>query len=331
MNIAAEKNNEGAPAPRNLRQRLAQFAHDGSKDHRWFVMNVFSRFYTIRRLVRLLSKNADLRAGPQRAGLFPSLDVDETVATLDRDGVCTGLQLPQNIVDRFVEYASTNVMRGDGQNLWGFTLDEKDRAEQEVGRRFGFANFLHLDEELPLIAEVGSDPKLQQIAAEYFGTTPMHVISRLWWNFAVPDETSQPGEVRRIASYFHHDKDGYAGLRLFFYLTDVDASAGPHVVVPGSHRKKSVRQILSIAKRSDDAIAGFYGSDALTAITGRAGSGFLEDPFCFHKGTAPTTTDRLILELQFATTRYSVFDKAPDRSELATIFEPPSFELSVAA
>lgn len=321
--------NEGAPAgARSLTTRAKQFVSDGRRDRRWFVMNLFGRFHVVRRLVRLLRPNP----GPPTPGttMFPEVDVAATVSTLESDGYVTGLRLPKPAVDELVDFASTSVMCGDGEYHWGFTLNDRRAAEAELGRSFGFGNFLHLDEDLPLIAEIGNDPILRRIAAEYFGAEPLHVISRLWWNFAVPERVGAPDEVRRIAAFYHHDKDDFCGVRLFFYLTDVDTTAGPHVVVAGSHRKKSVRQILSIAKRTDEAITGHYGAEKIHTITGSAGSGFLEDPFCFHKSTAPTTTDRLIVELQFTAARYSVFDKDPDRSELSTILAPV-YELPSAA
>jgi len=67
--------------------------------------------------------------------------------------------LPDTIARQLRNFASSNVMCGDGEYHWGFTLAEKELAEREIGRRFGFGNFLHLDEDLPLIAELGEDPK----------------------------------------------------------------------------------------------------------------------------------------------------------------------------
>ena len=323
MNVREAERSEGAPpGARSARERIGQLFADGSRDPRWFAMNVFSRFSCVRRGLRRLSRPVDLGGYDPQRSRFPDLDIDHAVAELERDGVSTGLQLPDDLVAHFVDFASTRSMRGEGEYHWGFSLDEKQRAEEEVGRRFGFGNFLHLDADLPAIAELGQDPALLEIASRYFRARPLHVISRLWWNFVVPPDAPGAADVRRIASYFHHDKDGFAGLRLFFYLTDVDAESGPHVVVRGSHRHKSVRQVLSIAKRTDAAIAGYYGDEKLVPITGPAGSGFFEDPFCFHKGTAPLRNDRLILELQYATTRYAVFDHDPDRSELSEILRP---------
>lgn len=317
------RRNEGAPARnRTLTVRAKQFVSDGRRDRRWFLMNLLARFYIIRRLVRLLRPTPAVRPLSRSATMFPDIDVPTAVQSLQCDGFATGLNLPSRVVAELVDFASTSVMCGDGEYHWGFTLDDREAAEAEIGRSFGFGNFLHLVEDLPVIAEIGRDPKVRAITAAHFGAEPLHVISRLWWNFAVPDSAGDDDDVRRIAAFFHHDKDDFAGVRMFFYLTDVDARSGPHVVVAGSHRKKNVRQILSLAKRTDRAIADYYGDEKIRTIMGTAGSGFLEDPFCFHKSTAPTAIDRLIVELQFTGAQYSVFDKDPDRSELSTIFHP---------
>jgi hypothetical protein len=41
-------------------------------------------------------------------------------------------------------------------------------------------------------------------------------------------------------------------------------------------------------------------------ICDRAGIGFAEDPFCFHKAITPQNRDRLILELKFTLNNYDI-------------------------
>lgn len=47
----------------------------------------------------------------------------------------------------------------------------------------------------------------------------------------------------------------------------------------------------------------------MISICGTAGFGFIEDPFCFHKGTIPVCRDRLILEVKFASKNYEAATK----------------------
>jgi len=40
-------------------------------------------------------------------------------------------------------------------------------------------------------------------------------------------------------------------------------------------------------------------------VTGPAGTGFAEDPFCFHRGTPPMGGDRLMMCVEFRVADYS--------------------------
>jgi len=48
----------------------------------------------------------------------------------------------------------------------------------------------------------------------------------------------------------------------------------------------------------------FRQANALT-LTGKAGSGFVEDPFGFHMGTVPTQKPRLMMEVGFGVSKPS--------------------------
>lgn len=51
-------------------------------------------------------------------------------------------------------------------------------------------------------------------------------------------------------------------------------------------------------------IVKYYGADNVVPICGKAGFGFAEDTFCFHKAMIPTRKDRLMLQIQFARKNY---------------------------
>lgn len=99
---------------------------------------------------------------------------------------------------------------------------------------------------------------------------------------------------------FHYDLDDYSCLKFMFYLRDVDAHNGPHVCVKGSHTKKKLRRQWSLVREtSDQDIMECYGHEKIVTIYEKAGVGFVEDTFCFHKGVLPVSGDRLILEIKF--------------------------------
>jgi hypothetical protein len=92
-----------------------------------------------------------------------------------------------------------------------------------------------------------------------------------------------------------------------FYLTDVNLADGAHVCVKGSHRKKKLSHQFSLLRERDDQeIKEYYGQEKVITICDRAGVGFVEDPFCFHKGIVPQVRDRLILEFKFTINNYGM-------------------------
>jgi Phytanoyl-CoA dioxygenase (PhyH) len=153
----------------------------------------------------------------------------------------------------------------------------------------------------PAIQKLQTDPKLLAIAEKYLEHEPVHQGNQLWWNFACETTYKQRSQTGQI---FHYDLDDYRFLKFFFYLTDVDATSGPHVCVRGSHKQKKLSHTWLRKRETDADIIGYYGLESLVTICGKAGLGFVEDPLCFHKGITPTHKDRLILQIEFATTDY---------------------------
>ncbi len=124
----------------------------------------------------------------------------------------------------------------------------------------------------------------------------------MWWSFATQ---STPAEQSKSGQRFHYDLDGYRSLAFFFYLTDVNEEAGPHICVRGSHKRKQLSHLLSLRRsRTDEQIERAFGDSALKTLQGRAGRGFAEDIFCFHKGLRPIKRDRLVLQLRFGLRDY---------------------------
>jgi hypothetical protein len=63
--------------------------------------------------------------------------------------------------------------------------------------------------------------------------------------------------------------------------------------------------LISVHKsRPDEEIEGHYPAEDIRVICGKAGTGFAEDTFCFHKGQAPRSQDRLMLQVRFGLRDY---------------------------
>ncbi|PSO85260.1 MAG: hypothetical protein BRC41_08590, partial [Cyanobacteria bacterium QH_9_48_43] len=65
-------------------------------------------------------------------------------------------------------------------------------------------------------------------------------------------------------------------------------------------------QFSLVRERNDAEIINYYGKENVETVYGKAGSGFVEDFYCFHKGTLPVYKNRLVLEVKFAMNDYGI-------------------------
>jgi hypothetical protein len=300
------------------RSRLSVFIERASRNPRWMLMDSLSRFVLVRTVARLLrSKPASDSGGTNALSAFTGIDVSSFVAALERDGFGVGLQLPAHYIQAILRFVDKGYCYGDADARMGFRYRDKVRAEQKAGRVFSQATYFFPDELRPTLENLAADPLLTDIASRYMQAPAALTGYRLWWTFAASEAEYN---ASLTTSFFHYDKDDYAGLRLFFYLTEVDSDHGPHVVVRGSHKNKKLTQLFSLGQRSDAEIVGHYGIKQFETIYGKPGTGFAEDPFCFHKATRPRSGDRLVLEVKYALRDYRIFPD-PDRSTVRILLD----------
>jgi hypothetical protein len=151
-------------------------------------------------------------------------------------------------------------------------------------------------------------PRVLPLVSHYLGVPPTIPYLSSWWSLHGRSQA-------RDAQLFHVDSHDFKWLKLFVYLTDVDATSGPHILVRGSHDHDSrSRRFQDLHQRDpetakalmtsstkgerfqDDHIEALYGPTDIIAITGRAGEAFLVDTAAIHKGLPPQTEDRLIFQ-----------------------------------
>jgi hypothetical protein len=277
-----------------------------TKNPKWLFMRKVARFKTGRAIMSFFSKRSNklyLSLGDESNSYFPDVNVDEVVCDLKSEGLYLGINLPEDIVQEIVQFAKSTTCYGNRKPELGFYYHQKQQAQQQSGKRFIVGSYFNTALLCPAIKKLQNDPKLLAIAAKYLDTKPVHQGNLMWWSFV--GETSYR-EQSQAAQFFHYDIDDYRFLKFFFYLTDVDEQSGPHVCVRGSHKKKSIFHTLLRKREIDKDIVDYYGKESLVKICGKAGLGFVEDPFCFHKGISPTHQDRLILQIEFATTDYQM-------------------------
>ncbi|MFT3997457.1 MAG: phytanoyl-CoA dioxygenase family protein [Asticcacaulis sp.] len=141
----------------------------------------------------------------------------------------------------------------------------------------------------PHALRLANHPDVLAAVELYLGARPVLDNIGAAWGFA-----GRP--VARGVQRFHRDYDCVGNVKLFYYLTDVDAESGPHVFVRGSHRSP----VLESGKAQTDAdIEAAFGAEQLITLTAPAGSWFVEDVYGFHKGLLPVSRPRLLMAFQY--------------------------------
>ena len=223
----------------------------------------------------------------------------EVVAALDRDGICTGLQLSPETVAEILAFAEANPCYG-GRN-WSTRFDAADQpaAERRYGEALVVGHYPETEIRCPAIGRLATSPWLRSVADGYFSAPAKVIDIRLWWSF--PSQVAKHANLSLAGQdAFHFDLADWKQLKFFFYLTDVDLQQGPHLFVRRSHaRRPLLHQATLFSAKTDAEILQTYGSSAVETLTGKAGSGFAEDPFGFHTGRSVQQGRRLMLEISF--------------------------------
>lgn len=276
-----------------------------TKNPKWLLMFVLSRFEIVRAAVTRLRRSASLAELPQGPSLFEDLDVEAAVERLKQDGYVPGVVLPPETARDILQFARTAQARGNGNAALKLRVPEASEWEADHATKLVKADFQDAAERSAAVAMVTRDPKLWEIAARYLDVEPRAARAGLWWSFAGESTLEERLAAAPAQELFHYDAIDYRALFFFFYLTDVDSTTGPHMVARGSHRRKKLGHRLSLfVGRSDAEMIKYYGDDNLVTVTGPAGTGFAEDPFCFHRGTPPMSGDRLMMRVEFGISDY---------------------------
>lgn len=221
------------------------------------------------------------------------------LAALRSDGVAPlAPLLPRADIDRMVDYFSARpLVAPDGRLV--------ARADLLPGAA---AAGYPLDVVLACPGLVGliNRPDILALAGAYLGCKPTISSVGVRWTFP-----SESGMAR--FQTFHRDLDDWRFVKVFIYLTDVDARSGPHIYVRGSHEAPFGAR----AEAYDEAeLRARYGADAIAPIMGPRGTSFIADTAGVHRGGTPEDRPRLILQIQYSLLPVYAFLYEPrDRSE----------------
>ena len=283
--------------------RIPTYLTDVRENPAWLPMFLLARTMPFRRAHWLTSRPVPATDRGQKS-MFGDVRVDEAAAELKRSGIFDGLVLPADIQQEIARFGRETPCFGNFERGLEFVAGDHAEAERRFGRTILSGHHFERVLQCEAAVAVQKDPLLLDIARHYLGGEARLITTRTWWSF--PTKTASEADLSRASFKFHFDLDDWRMLKFFFYLSDVDQDAGPHVYVRGSHNRRHIKhQLTLLVGHPAGEVLGYYGAENAVTITGKAGSGFVEDPFGFHMGTLAKNTPRLMMEVGFGVSKPS--------------------------
>jgi hypothetical protein len=251
-------------------------------------------------LLPLLRRLAPVRAPRDAVGLLGRFTVSEQqriAEQISRDGYYIfETLLPETICGRIEEFA-----RSSPANIFDEFGYKGETAPYDPnnlhGRLYKFAESALAGNSA--LQQLMGDEVFRRIAESYLQTQVTIGGLDGWWSAPYGN-----GPSSEAAQMFHFDFDAPPNwLKLFVYVTPVEAETGPHVYVRGSHKggNRDARHLLArgYQRIPDEDIEQVYGAGSIVEITGKRGTVFLADTRGFHKGKHPTRGDRLLAQIVY--------------------------------
>ena len=177
-----------------------------------------------------------------------------------------------------------------GNELWS---SAKDETSKHLNKEYKVSLLpVKLNWADPLF-QLTLNPRLLAVANRYLGLCGYLREIDLWWDH--PTET--PAKETQL---WHRDGDDFMSLKVFIYLTDVPAEAGPFCFIPGTHTVGPLRHLQIHPPRvSDERMEQVISRNGWKICTGTAGSLIFCDTGGYHKGLKPVSQERLLFMMQY--------------------------------
>ncbi|WP_143288283.1 phytanoyl-CoA dioxygenase family protein [Calothrix rhizosoleniae] len=234
--------------------------------------------------------------------IFDHVNTITYAEKIRQESVAFGLNLPSSIVEEVYEYAckapcyGTGRVRDEGEFAITEVKDGYLRDKYPVAlAEFNNSTLMGCE----AIEKLVQDPLLLQIARDYLNYWPTKIERYMSWTLASKLSEQEQKRLNEPIVYHYDLVPGYNSVRIYFYITDIDASSGPHVMIKGSHEKKPIAWMLAPCQQPDSEVYKYYGQENEIVIEGKKGLGFFQDPYCFHKATTPVTGNRLLLQIRY--------------------------------
>jgi|GEM_PF-5109175 len=126
-----------------------------------------------------------------------------------------------------------------------------------------------------LLFDITHHESIVSVVRDYFGFEPrLHSCN-------VTVETAGSASEGVCEEDFHYDIVGAKSLNVFIYLSDIEKTSVPHVLIKGSHRNKRLSDICNGGIKREEA-ENRYGN-AIATLIGDAGTTIFENREAFHR------------------------------------------------
>ncbi len=131
-----------------------------------------------------------------------------------------------------------------------------------------------------------------RLASHYFGQVPVLSTYNMWW--------SPPNDSAAESQLYHYDGEDKSQLKVIVNVNDVSLDNGPFTFISAVDSTRIGRTRRHSARLDDEAVEGIAGPDAVTRLTGPAGTvGAVDTSRCLHYGSRGNSRERVILMAQF--------------------------------
>lgn len=251
-------------------------------------MRLVTRFQTSRQIAISLKKDNPKLKRTSKDSFH--LDVNKFVDEINQKGFSSTFHIPSKSLTNLVDYCNSSEF--EGQNSKAKVRINYKKPVKPVNQEDLWYLNTEIYKECQEANDLAHHEDLVNIAAQYLGKEPKLFNVHAWWSFP-------PNTDDYVHNYgYHYDIDSVKFVKFFIYLTDVDLDSGPHVIVANTHKKKTWFQKRNRRLSEDQAVSSFPKED-INIMTGKAGEGFFEDTFAYHKGTTPKKP-RLIFQVEYS-------------------------------
>lgn len=165
----------------------------------------------------------------------------------------------------------------------GRTFPSKDSLEYVGSANKDFS-------ETSALYALASSPLLVAPVARYFGVFPILT------GFGVTLARNETFH-RKSSQRLHFDPEDRSQLKVFVYLTDVDAASGPFMAAPAHNSRHLFEQPDFLLDRKDDDVVE---AGSIREFHGKAGTTiFCDTCRCLHAGARPGSRIRLVFSIEY--------------------------------